>query len=351
MHTNNQLVKLVETAGVSGYEQRVQEQLKEILLPFTQDIKIDALGNLIAKKTYGSKKHKPKIMIAAHADEIGFMVTKIEPGGFLRVTAIGGVDPRPVLAQEVIVHGQEDILGIFGAKPPHLLSPADAKKSVPLDELFIDLGRTEAEVKELVQVGDVATINRKYIPLLNSCAAAKAMDDRAGIVMMLEMLNELEKLRVNVDIYIVSTIQEEVGLRGAISSAYGILPDVGFAIDVTHGEMPGVAADLGFELGKGVVIGYGPNIHKNIYNLLTKTAKEENIAYQLEVSQGPTGTDARAIQITQAGIATGLLSIPLRYMHTSVETLSTKDIKNGGKLLAYTIQKIDNSFVEGLRCY
>jgi endoglucanase len=351
MQTNDLLISLTEKSGVSGYEQTIQAQIAEIFRQFTNDVKVDTLGNVIAKISGIGDQCRPSIMVTAHADEIGFMVSKIEKGGFLRVLPIGGVDPRTVLAQEVIVHGREDLLGIFGAKPPHLLQAEDFNKVIPLDELFIDLGMDEQRIRELVHIGDIVTIRRKTIPLLNNHMAAKAMDDRSGIVLMIEMMKQLKRLHINADIYVVATVQEEIGVRGAITSSYSILPDIGIAIDVTHGDMPGVASDLVFELGKGPVIGYGPNIHSNIYDLLVKTAKDENIPYQIEISQGPTGTDARAIQVTQAGIATGLLSIPLRYMHTSVETLNTKDIKHGAKLLALFIERVDKQFVEELVCY
>lgn len=342
---------LTESHGVSGYEHIVQQEVHTLFSAFTDDIRQDTFGNLIAKVHGNGDQSKAKIMITAHADEIGFMITKIEKGGFLRVTAIGGVDPRTTLGQEVIVHAKQNLLGIFGAKPPHLLALDEVGKAIPIDELFIDLGMEDSEVKQLVQIGDIATIKRAVIPLQNQYLAGKAMDDRSGIVMMIEMLNEMKRLKIDADVYAVSTVQEEIGVRGAMMSAYGIMPDVGIAVDVTHGEMPGVAPDLAFELGKGPVICYGPNIHNHVYDLMIKVAKDENIPYQIEVSQGPTGTDARAIQVTQAGIATGLVSLALRYMHTSVETLSTKDIVNGGKLLAHTIQRIDRAFVEGLRCY
>ncbi|OEH85918.1 aminopeptidase [Desulfuribacillus stibiiarsenatis] len=351
MKTKDLLKRITELTGVSGYEHQVQKFVIEELHKYTTDIKTDVLGNVIAMIPGEGTGKKPSVMVAAHADEIGFMITKIEKGGFVRVTSVGGIDPRTVIAQEVIVHGKEDLLGIFGAKPPHLLSPDDSKKAIPLDELFIDLGMTEEQVKALVRIGDTATIKRSTTSLLGKHISGKAMDDRAGLVVLFEMLKELKKIRFQCDVYFVSTIQEEVGVRGAMTSTYGIVPDVGIAVDVCHGEMPGVPSDVAFELGKGPVIAYGPNIHNKVYHVLVNAAKEENIPYQIEVSQGPTGTDARAMQITRSGVATGLLSIPLRYMHTSVETLSLKDVSNGGKLLAKTIQRIDSSFVEGLTCY
>lgn len=352
MDTQNAIKMLTEISGVSGYEFQVQGQLTELFKEYTDDITTDTFGSVIAKIKGSGAEPRPSVMVTAHADEIGFMVTKIEEGGFLRVQPIGGVDPRTTLAQEVIVHAKDkDLLGIFGAKPPHLLRGDEAKQAIPLTELFIDLGMEEQEVRQYIQIGDVATIRRRALSLLGQQMAAKAMDDRAGIVLMLEMLKEMQQLKIQADVYVVATVQEEIGVRGAMTSSYKIMPDVGIAVDVTHGSFPGIASDLAFELGKGPVVCYGPNMHKNVYKLLIDTAKEQYIPHQIELSQGPTGTDARAIQVTQAGIATGLVSIPLRYMHTSVETLNTKDIVNGGKLLARAIQKIDSTFTEELTCY
>ncbi len=352
MDTKEMIKSLTEATGVSGYEQKVQEDIRRLFEQFTDDIAVDTFGNVIAKISGSGEELRPSVMVTAHADEIGFMISKIEEGGFLRIQPIGGVDPRTTLAQEVIVHGKDrDLLGIFGAKPPHLLQGEEARKAIPLDELFIDLGMEEQEVRKQVRIGDVATIRRKAIPLLKDHMASKAMDDRSGIVLLLEMLKELKRLQVQADVYAVATVQEEIGVRGAMTSAYKIVPDIGIAVDVTHGSFPGIATDLAFDLGKGPVICHGPNIHRHLFDLLVTTAKEENIPYQIEVAQGPTGTDARAIQVTQAGIATALVSIPLRYMHTSVETLNTRDVIQGGKLLAQAIQRIDRTFTEGLTCY
>ncbi len=355
MKTEEILIELTEHSSASAFEDSIQALVKNKFEQYTDNIRVDKLGNVIAKISANKEiikgTQRPSIMIAAHADEIGFMVSKIEKGGFLRVVAIGGIDPRTIIGQEALVHGREQILGVFGAKPPHLLDPEEAKEAAPIEELFIDIALNDKETAKLVQIGDWVTIKRQTIALLNNQYSGKAMDDRAGLTMLFEIAREIQRYKHEADIYLVSTVQEEIGVKGGVTASYGINPDIGIAIDVTHGTMPGVESDLVFELGKGPAISMGPNIHPKIFQELVDRAKDGNISYQIETSQGPTGTDARAMQITRAGIATGLVSIPLRYMHTSVETLDINDIKNGGKLLALFIEKVNSKFVEELKCY
>ncbi len=311
----------------------------------------DRMGNVVfLKKGSGSAKRRPRILLAAHMDEIGLMVTKIEEGGFLRFSAVGGIDPRTVVGQEVILYGREKLSGVIGVKPPHLTPADELGKGHKMEDLHIDIALTEERVKKLVSVGDLALIRRELIQLAGNTVAAKAMDDRAGVAVLLSCLQELERLRHAADVYAVATVQEEVGVRGAAMVTYGIVPDIGIAVDVTHGEMPGVLEHEACKLGNGPGITVGPNIHPKISEEIIRVAKEYRLPYQLEAYPGPTGTDARAIQVTRGGIPTGLLSIPLRYMHTSVELLDMDDLKLSGRLLAYFIAGVDLAFVEGLSC-
>lgn len=349
METRDFLQVLSEATGVSGYERSVAGTIREVWGPYADDFKMDNLGNLIALKRGEGPEPRPKIMLAAHMDEIGLMVTKIEERGFLRFTQVGGVDQRTLLAQEVIVHGQRDLPGIIGAKPPHLVSPEEAKKAVPMDELFVDVGLPKEEVEKLVEVGDLITVRRSFTPLLGDFAAGKAFDDRAGVAVLYECLRELKRFHHRADVLAVATVQEEVGLKGAITSTYGLQPDLGIAIDVGHGDVPGVPEQKTLALDKGPGLALGPNIHPRIYEALVKAAQELGISYQVEVAAGATGTDAWAMQVSRAGVPTGLISIPLRYMHTSVETLSLGDVKKSGKLLAYFIAGVDEKFVEGMK--
>ncbi|MDO9574600.1 MAG: M42 family metallopeptidase [Candidatus Contubernalis sp.] len=347
------LQKISTTPGVSGYEDGVAEIVAAEFKKYCHQVSRDALGNVIAlKRGTDNGSDRMKIMLVAHMDEIGLMVSKIEKGGFLRISPVGGIDPRSLLNQEVLVHGKKDYPGVIGAKSPHILEPEEMNKGVKMDKLYIDLGLPEEKVKEVVSVGDIITIRRDFIGLGEQMVAGKAMDDRAGVAVVLQCLQELQGLKHSADVFAVATVQEEVGVRGAIVSSYGVAPDVGIAIDVCHGDMPGVPDYKTSVLGKGTVITTGPNIHPVIYKRLKETAEEYRIPYQADTAPGPTGTDAWALQISREGIATGLVSIPLRYMHTSVELLCLEDIKHSARLLARFIasQKYDE-LKELMECF
>lgn len=344
------LKDICEAPGVSGYEHHVANIVKAAFCRYADEVRHDRLGNVVFFKR-GTGEKRPRILLAAHMDEIGFMVTKIEEGGFLRFSAVGGIDPRTIVGQEVLLYGREMLHGVIGAKPPHLTDDDEREKGHKLEDLHIDVALPEERVKKLVSVGDLAVIRRDFIQLAGNTVAAKAMDDRAGIAVLLQCLKELERLQHTADVYAVATVQEEVGVRGAATATYGVVPDIGIAVDVTHGEMPGVPDHDTCNLGKGPGVTIGPNIHPKVGQEIIRVAKEYRIPYQLEVYPGPTGTDARAIQVTRGGIPTGLVSIPLRYMHTSVELLDMEDIKHAGRLLASFIASVDSAFVEGLTCY
>lgn len=344
------LKDISESPGVSGYEHHVAKVIKAAFCAHADEVRQDRMGNVAFLKK-GSGERRPRILLAAHMDEIGLMVTKVEKGGFLRFSAVGGIDPRTIVGQEVILYGKETLPGVIGAKPPHLTRADELDKGHKMEDLHIDVALPEEKVKKLVSVGDLAIIRREMISLAGNSVAAKALDDRAGLAVLLYCLQELERLQHTADVYAVATVQEEVGVRGAATATYGVVPDIGIAVDVTHGEMPGVPEYETCKLGKGPGISIGPNIHPKVGDELIRVAKEYRIPYQLEVAAGPTGTDARAIQVTRGGIPTALLSIPLRYMHTSVELLDMDDIKLSGRLLAYFIAGVDMAFVEGLSCY
>jgi len=347
------LIALSENAGVSGYEDQIAQLIIDNC-PDADQIRRDKLGNLIMLKKANVKTEKPpvKVMLAAHMDEIGLMITKIEETGFLRFAPIGGIDQRVLLGQEVEVHGKNKLVGVIGAKPPHIQAPNERESSVAMDQLFIDIGfDSYEEASKVVSIGDLVTLKRSVVQLQGSYMAGKAMDDRASVAIMLECLKQLNQLNYSADVYAVATVQEEVGIRGATTSTYGIVPDIGIAIDVGHGDMPGVPEHQTLKLGKGPGIALGPHVHPKIYERFVKTAKEWNIDYSLEPATHPGGTDAFAIQITQDGIPTMLISLPLRYMHTPVETLDYGDVKKAARLIALFIAELDEEFVEGLRCF
>jgi len=335
------LKKLSEARGVSGYEDEVRQLVQEEFARYADEVRTDALGNVIALKRGEGPEPRRSIMLAGHIDEIGLIVTDIEKG-FLRFTSVGGVDQRVFLGQEVIVHGRQDLLGIIGSRPPHVLPPEEREKPVPMDKLFIDVGQPPDEVEKLVRVGDLVTIHRPFVELQGGWVAGKAFDDRAAVAAIAFCLESLTHTRHRWDVYAVGTAQEEVGLRGAMVSAYGLAPDAAIAIDVTFGATPGIPEAKTVDMDKGPAIAFGPNVHPKIYEALVQTAKDLEIPYQIEPIPGRSGTDAWAIQVAREGIPTGLLSIPLRYMHTSVETLVIRDVERTGRLLAGFIARLDN---------
>lgn len=354
MNLESLLTKLSTAVGVSGREDRAAQIMIDL---FTQgegaqwisELSQDRLGNIILRKQ-GRGPQPPRLMLAAHIDEIGLIVSEIDQG-FLRFSSIGGIDQRVLLGQEVMVHGKEDLPGIIGAKPPHLQEPEEKNKAVKLKDLTIDLGLPEEKVRSLVRIGDSVTIRRDCCALKNSLYSGKAMDDRAGVVALVDCLRRLKERNHQAEVVGVVTVQEELGVRGAVVSSYGLNPDLGIAIDVTHGDMPGLADYEAFKLGQGPVIVTGPQVHPQIFKILKTAAKAANINFQVEAEVTPRGTDAYALQVAQAGVASGLVSIPLRYMHTAVETLSLDDLKETSRLLAEFIMLIDREFVEGLKCY
>ena len=341
------LKKLSEARGVSGYEAEVRGIIAEEFGRYADEVQTDKLGNVIGLKKGEGEEPRHRIMLAGHMDEIGLIVTKPEQG-FLHFTSVGGFDERTLLGQEVTVHGRKDLPGIIGSRPPHVLPEEEREKTIAMDKLFIDVGMGEEELERLVRVGDLVTLRRKFTQLQGDLVTGKAFDDRAAVASILVCLEGLASIRHVWDVYAVATVQEEVGLRGAITSAYGLAPDVGIAIDVTFGNQPGVSEAETLEMGKGPAIGFGPNIHPKLHQTLAEVAKELEIPYQVEPIPGQSGTDAWAIQVTREGIPTALLSIPLRYMHTSVETLSLKDVERTGRLMAGFIGRLDERFMEKL---
>ena len=339
------LTKLSEANGVSGYEASVRELVDEEFSRYADEIHVDTLGSLIALKrgeVAGEAPHR-SIMLAGHVDEIGLLVTKVEKG-FLRFSTVGGFDLRVLPGQEVMVHGRRELPGIIGVRPPHVLAEEEREKVVPLVKMFVDVGLADDELAKSVCVGDVITLHRGFTELSNDLVAGKAFDDRAAVVCIASCLQHLTTMRHAWDVNAVATVQEEVGLKGALTSAFGIAPDIGIAIDVGHGNMPGVSEVDTVSVGGGPAIGLGPNIHPLIYSRLVDTAESYEIAYQTDPIPGRSGTDAWAIQVTREGIPTGLVSIPLRYMHTTVETLSLKDLERIGRLLALFIANLDEAF-------
>jgi endoglucanase len=339
---------LSKESGISGHEDPIAALVREEFQKLCDEVYADTLGNIYALKK-GSRKGA-RIMLAAHMDEIGLIVRKIDERGFLRFISIGGVDSKILLSQEVTVHGRRPIPGVIGSLPPHLLSEGDTDKAVKMEDMAVDVGLPAEMVHKVIQVGDVITLQRDYCELLNNVLAGKSLDNRAGVVVLKVCLEELSRLSHAHDVIAVATAQEEVGIRGALTSAYSLNPDLAIVTDVTHGCTPDSKGQVNIEVGKGPALALGPNFHPAIFRHLSETASLQRIPIQLEPLPGSSGTDAWAIQVTQAGIPTGLVSVPLRYMHTTVGTLDLQDILNSGKLLAYAIASLPDD-LEVLICY
>ena len=341
---------LSNSSGVSGYENRKKDIIISAFKDYVDEIEVDSLGNVICIKK-GEGKNNPKILLAAHMDEIGLMVNGIEEDGLLKFTSVGGIDPRTIVSQEVTVHGREDLFGVIGAKPPHIQKPSDFNKAYKMEDLTIDIGMEKNEVEKLVRIGDTVTIRRKFTDLKNNWVYGKALDNKAGLASLLQCAIELENVKHQADVYFVATVQEEVTMLGGFTTAYSIDPDIGIAVDVGFGRTPELQAEGVNDMDKGPSLALGGNIHPNLRKHMVKIAGEYNVPTQTDVVAGGTGTDARAIQITRAGIPTLCLSIPLRYMHTSVEVVSVTDVKNTGRLLSFFINSIKADELEGLLCY
>lgn len=351
MKTQMILEKLSNASGVSGNEMKIAEVIEKSFEQACDLLKRDALGNIIILKSGNSDINNKKIMIGAHMDEVGLMVKSIGKDGFLHFINLGGIDQKTLLAQEVIVHGESDLFGVIGAKPPHLQRKQDKEKTISMEELYIDIGLSKEEAETQVSVGDFITINRELKSLSGRCVTGKALDNRAGVTAMIECMKELQNIEHSVDVYFVATVQEEVGFRGAITSTFNIMPDIAIAIDVGHGRTPDLPKEDTIELAKGPGVALGANIHPKIHEKIASLAKKNNIPFQIEVNPASSGTDAWAMQITQNGVPTALLSIPLRYMHTSVETVNLNDIKWTGKLLALFIESLNRVDWEEWLCF
>ena len=343
------LVKeLSEANGVSGYEHNVSTLVREKMEVYCDEISEDAMGNLIGLKRGRHKKSgkSRRVMLAGHMDEIGFMVTGIEKG-FVRFTQVGGYDVRILPGQIVNVHCQsKTIKGVIGALPPHITGGSGGV--TPMDKLFIDTGLSEKEVNRTVKVGDWATIDAPCRKLQGDYIYGKTFDDRVGVASIICCLDELSRMDHSWDVYAVATVQEEIGIRGATTGAFGVAPDLGIAIDVGFGKQPGVPEDRAEIPGKGPTMVIGPNIHPALFKHFKDTAKLHEIPVQESVEPGGTGTDANAIQITREGIPTMLFSVPIRNMHTPVETLNLKDLRRCGRLMALAISAMDDKFMDTL---
>ena len=343
------LKQLVDTPSPSGYEARVQDVIRGRLQTCCDKVTTDVHGNVIGITNEAAPF---RVMLAGHCDEIGFMLVHIDAEGFAYFSSVGGIDPAVVIGQRVIVHGTKGpVQGVIGRKAIHLMDRDEKPKPPKIHDLWMDIGASSRkDAEKVISVGDYATLDAGFREMRNGLAVARGFDDRAGAFVVAEAMRRLRGMKLAVAVYGVSSVQEEIGLRGARTSAYGIDPNMGIAVDVGHAtDYPGGEPKKTGEcrLGKGPVLHRGPNINPVLEKLLVDVARRKRIPFQITAEPGATGTDANAIQVTRAGVAAALVSVPNRYMHSSVEMVSLEDLDNASKLLAEVVASLkrDTDFV------
>ncbi len=341
MSLNIKLLKeICETPGVPGYEQKVRNLVLREVKKLADKVSIDNMGNVTAFKK--GKKNK-KVMIAAHMDEIGFIVTHIDEKGFLRFIPLGGFDPKTLTAQRVVVHGKKDVVGVMGSKPIHVMSAEERTKVAKIEDYFIDLGMSKKEVEKVISVGNTVTRERELIEMGN-CVNCKSIDNRVSVFILIETLRQLKSTPY--DVYAVFTVQEEVGIRGANVSALQIQPDFGFGLDTTIAyDVPGAREhEMITRLGDGTAIKIMDSstiCDFRMVEYMKKTAAKHKIKTQLEILPAG-GTDTAGIQrMTAGGAISGAVSIPTRHIHQVIEMADKDDILGSIALLKNCIQDLD----------
>ena len=340
---------LLHTPGTSGYEQRVQQVVRDFLTPLADEISTDAHGNVIACKNPTAER---RILIDAHCDQIGLIVSHIDDNGFLFVQPIGGWDPQQLVGQKVVVWSTDKgVPGVISRKPIHLQDESERGQVAKLKDLWIDIGASSAqEAGEYVRRGDSVTLVLGYETLANRRISGPAMDDRVGLWVGLEAFRQAVSQNPECGIYMVSAVQEEIGLRGATTAAYGVDPHIGIALEVTHAtDCPGLdpRQQGSLKVGLGPVVFRGPNMNPHVFDALENSAKATEANYQVAACGRAASNDANAIQKTRAGVATGLISMPNRYMHSAVEIVSLDDMEHAAKLLGHYLAhaKVDDPII------
>ena len=326
------LARLCALSGPSGFEEPVVRAAAELLRPLVDEVRVTRLGSVLGVRRCG-KENAEKLLLDAHLDEIGFMVTGHEEG-FLRFAPLGGVDPRMLPDREVVLLAGPPVYGVAACMPPHIQTAEEMDKSQPIKDLYFDAGLSREEAESRIPVGTPAAYRGGCAPLGEDLLCGKALDDRAGFAVLLDVLERLKGRELDVDLYVLGSTQEETHSTGAITAACEIAVDRCVAVDVTHGDTPDASKNETFKLGGGPVIGVGPNCDGGMSFSLREAAKRLDIPVQIEVMSGSSGTNAWPIQISREGVSTAVLSIPERYMHTPVEVVNKKDLENAARVLA-----------------
>ncbi len=343
------LKDLISAPGLSGHEAPVRKIIEQAWAPLTDELYVSRLGSLhgLRHGRRAGDSAPPSVLYSAHMDAIGLMVTSIVEG-LLHVTQIGGVDARVLPGQMVTVHGRQDLPGIVVQPPAHLLPEEYRERPAPLEYLLVDTGYLPAEIDRLARVGDLVSFAQPPIEMNGEILAGHSLDNRASVAAVTSCLQELQGRELAWDVWAVASTQEEVTLGGALTSAFELHPSLAVAIDVTFGSSPGSPGHQTFPMGKGITLGWGPNIHPALYQAFKDLADRLEIPYRMDIMPRMSGTDAMALQIAGEGVPTMVISIPLRYMHTPVEMISMKDVQRAGRLLAEFAVQLDDTFINKL---
>jgi len=336
------LVDLLNARSPTGHEYEAQEVVDRFVEPRVDAYRKDTMGNRFATV---NPEGDPRVLFAGHIDELGLIVSYINDQGFLYFDTLGGHDKSMISGRRVSILTRNGIVrGVTGKRAIHLMSPDDRKKVPETHEIWIDIGvKSKAEAEKVVRIGDPAVYDQSFELVRGSVGVARAFDDKAGAYAVLEAVRRLQKDKLAARVTAAATTQEEIGTRGAITAAFSENPDFAIAVDVGHAtDSPDCDPRKygSFKQGGGPIVCRGPNINPIVFERIVEVAEKKKIPYQLEADPRPTGTDARAIQVAQAGIATGLLSIPLRYMHTPSEMVDLEDIEHTVQLLVAFAQSL-----------
>ena len=332
------LAHLCALPGPSGFEEPVARAAADFLMPLVDQVWTNRLGSVIGVRRCG-KEGARKLVLDAHLDEVGLIVTGHEDG-FLRFATLGGVDPRMLPDREVLVLTQPPVPGVVACLPPHVQTREEMDQAQPVEELYVDVGLSQQEAQARIPVGTPIVCRGGCSALGEDRLCGKAMDDRACFGVLLDTMERLKDQKLDVDVYVLASTQEETSSAGAITAVYGIAPDFCVAVDVTHGDSPDASKDKTFPLGEGPVIGVGPNCARWMSRRFFRKAEELELPCQTEGMAGHSGTNAWPMQISREGVATAVLSLPLRYMHTPIEVVSRKDLENTAALLAAFVQDL-----------
>lgn len=342
------LKELISLPGLSAYEAPVRQVIAAAWQSLVDELSISRLGSLHGLRRGRGPVPRPMILLAAHMDAIGMMVTGIVDG-FLRFTEIGGLDYRILPGQAVMVHGRRDLPAVVVQPPDALLPPGSRGRAVKMEHLFIDTGLLPEEVASLVRVGDLVSFTQPPVDLTGDTLAGHSLDNRASIAVITSCLQELQHMASAWDVVAAATVQEEETLAGAFTSPFELRPALAIAIDVTFAKGPGVSDFRFFPLGKGPALGWGSRIHPALFKAFKDLAEKLDIPHHVELMPSSTGTDADAMQIVAEGIPNMVVGIPLRYMHTPVEVVALRDITRAGHLLAEFIARLEPDFMDKIR--